>query len=159
MDFSLPRNVEHIRKQIRDFVNKEIIPFELDRSVYDRHENIREENLQKLRQKARSKGLWALSMPKERGGQQFDAVGMAACYEEMGRSIFGPVVFNAAAPDDGNMFVLNKVVVTALPRITDCATFNRFVFFGDDLRMVFFRDLRRAMLFNNWRRTYETIHL
>src|SRR3546814_12466834 len=34
---------------------------------------------------------------------------MAACYEEMNRSIFGPVCFNAAAPDDGNMFVLNRV--------------------------------------------------
>jgi acyl-CoA dehydrogenase len=34
---------------------------------------------------------------------------MAACYEEMNRSIFGPVVFNSAAPDDGNMMVLNRV--------------------------------------------------
>ncbi len=31
---------------------------------------------------------------------------MAVCYEEMNRSIFGPVVFNSAAPDDGNMMVL-----------------------------------------------------
>jgi acyl-CoA dehydrogenase len=35
--------------------------------------------------------------------------GLVACYEEMNRSIFGPVVFNAAAPDDGNMIVLDKV--------------------------------------------------
>jgi len=34
---------------------------------------------------------------------------MAACYEEMNRSLFGPVVMNSAAPDDGNMIVLNKV--------------------------------------------------
>ena len=32
--------------------------------------------------------------------------GLAVCYEEMNRSIFGPVTFNAAAPDDGNMIVL-----------------------------------------------------
>ena len=48
-------------------------------------------------------------MPKSRGGREFNVVGMAACYEEMGRSIFGPIVFNAAAPDDGNMYVLNKI--------------------------------------------------
>ncbi|MFD2857893.1 acyl-CoA dehydrogenase family protein [Seohaeicola zhoushanensis] len=33
---------------------------------------------------------------------------MAVCYEEMNRSIFGPVVFNSAAPDDGNMMVLEQ---------------------------------------------------
>ena len=35
---------------------------------------------------------------------------MAACYEEMNRSIFGPVVFNSAAPDDGNMMILDQVL-------------------------------------------------
>ena len=34
---------------------------------------------------------------------------MAVCYEEMNRSIFGPVVFNSAAPDDGNMMVLEAL--------------------------------------------------
>ena len=34
---------------------------------------------------------------------------MAVCYEEMNRSIFGPMVFNSAAPDDGNMMVLEKL--------------------------------------------------
>jgi acyl-CoA dehydrogenase len=49
-------------------------------------------------------------MPVARGGRGFGIVGLAACYEEMNRSIFGPVVFNAAAPDDGNMILLNKVL-------------------------------------------------
>ena len=48
-------------------------------------------------------------MPPSRGGLGLNRVGMAVCYEEMGRSIFGPVVFNCAAPDDGNMIVLNQV--------------------------------------------------
>jgi alkylation response protein AidB-like acyl-CoA dehydrogenase len=38
-----------------------------------------------------------------------NVTGMAVLYEEMGRSIFGPVAFNCAAPDDGNMILLSKV--------------------------------------------------
>ncbi len=36
-------------------------------------------------------------------------VGQAVMYEEANRSIFGPVCFNCAAPDDGNMRVLNQI--------------------------------------------------
>src|SRR5882672_5100396 len=66
-----------------------------------------------MRAKAKSEGLWSVQMPTERGGQGLSFVGMAACYEEMNRSIFGPVVFNSSAPDDGNMIVLNKVGTAA----------------------------------------------
>ncbi|MEO6986037.1 MAG: acyl-CoA dehydrogenase family protein [Paralcaligenes sp.] len=52
-------------------------------------------------------------MPRERGGQGLQVADMAPCYEEMNRSIFGPVVFNSAAPDDGNMIILNKVATPA----------------------------------------------
>jgi acyl-CoA dehydrogenase len=65
--------------------------------------------LRQLRDIAKQQGLWALQMPKERGGQGLPVGGMAACYEEMNRSIFGPAAFNSSAPDDGNMIVLNKV--------------------------------------------------
>jgi len=113
MDFSLPSDVEHMRLEIRAFVNNCILPLESRPDTYDDHENIREDVLSSLRQQARAAGLWALSMPVSRGGGGFGAVGMAACYEEMNRSIFGPAVFNAAAPDDGNMVVLNKVASEA----------------------------------------------
>ena len=101
MDFSLPQNVEALRKNIRAFVEEHILPLESDADNYDDHENIRLDILEELRGKARSADLWALSMPKARGGGGLGRVGMAACYEEMNRSIFGPLVFNAAAPDDG----------------------------------------------------------
>ena len=34
-------------------------------------------------------------------------------YEEANRSIFGPVAFNCAAPDDGNMDVLARLATPA----------------------------------------------
>ncbi len=109
MDFALPAEIEDLRQRIRAFVASEILPLEADPEAYDDHENIRLDLLDELRAKARAQGLWALQMPKERGGQGLPVAGMAACYEEMGRSIFGPVVFNSAAPDDGNMIALEKI--------------------------------------------------
>jgi len=109
MDFTLDPEVDRVRLQIRNFVDEHVIPLETDAANYDDHENIREDVLAGLRIKAKANGLWALSMPKSRGGLGFGRVGMAACYEEMNRSIFGPLVFNAAAPDDGNMVLLNEV--------------------------------------------------
>jgi acyl-CoA dehydrogenase len=109
MDFSLPPEIESIRQRIRAFVEERIIPLESDPASYDEHENIARPLLETLRAEARSQGLWALQMPKERGGGGLPMTGLAACYEEMNRSIFGPVVFHAAAPDDGNMRLLNMV--------------------------------------------------
>ena len=109
MDFRLPPESEHIRLRIHDFVEERILPLEQDPATYDAHENIAEEPLNRLRTKAKAEGLWSLQMPKERGGGGLPIVGLAACYEEMNRSIFGPVCFNSAAPDDGNMIVLEKV--------------------------------------------------
>ena len=109
MDFTLLPATEDIRKRIRAFVEHHLLALEADPESFGEHQNINQDLLGKMREKAKSEGLWALAMPTERGGQGLDTVSMAGCYEEMNRSIFGPVVFNAAAPDDGNMIVLNKV--------------------------------------------------
>ena len=113
MDFNLTPEIEEVRQQIRTFVDQRLIPLESDAASYDDHENINEPLLESLRAETRKLGLWSLSMPTERGGRGFNTVGMAACYEEMNRSIFGPACFNAAPPDDGNMFLLNRVATDA----------------------------------------------
>ncbi|MEE2745750.1 MAG: acyl-CoA dehydrogenase family protein [Pseudomonadota bacterium] len=110
MEFSLSPEVEAYRTRITSFVQNEVIPLENDRRNLDEHEMISEETLKIIREKAKKEGLWALQMPTELGGGGLDNVGMAACYEEMARSPFGPVVFNSAAPDDGNMMVLNQIL-------------------------------------------------
>ncbi|NYT43547.1 acyl-CoA dehydrogenase family protein [Alcaligenaceae bacterium] len=109
MDFTLSPRGESLRSRIQAFIDTELIPLERLPDAYDEHENISEASLHAMRAKAKAAGLWSLQMPQERGGQGLNMMEMAACYEEMNRSIFGPVVFNSAAPDDGNMMVLNKV--------------------------------------------------
>ena len=113
MDFALDSQTADLCRRIRRFVADEVLPLEDVPASFDEHENIRLDVLEAVRTKAKAEGLWSLQMPKERGGGGLNTVSMAACYEEMGRSVFGPVVFNSAAPDDGNMFVLNRVATEA----------------------------------------------
>ncbi|WP_374333781.1 acyl-CoA dehydrogenase family protein [Aestuariivirga sp.] len=112
MDFTLSPEIEALRLKVRGFVEEHVMPLEADRGNYDAHENIRLDVLAPLRDKAKAAGLWAPQMPKDRGGLGLPMVGWAAFYEEANRSIFGPLAFNCAAPDDGNMNVLNKVLKT-----------------------------------------------
>ena len=106
IDFSLTNQQRDLTKRVRAFVDEKVIPVETNASAYDDHENIAEPVLQELRKDARSLGLWAPQSPPEFGGMGLDRRTMALFYEEANRSIFGPVVFNCAAPDDGNMMLL-----------------------------------------------------
>ncbi len=110
MDFSLSPEIEALRLRVRQFVEAEVLPLEQDQSSFDAYESIRLDLLEQLRVKAKAAGLWAPQMPKARGGLGLPMVGWAAFYEEANRSIFGPLALNCAAPDDGNMSLLNKVL-------------------------------------------------
>lgn len=109
MDFTISPRIEDFRRRIADFVDDRILPLESDPQAYDAHENIDLAHLTVLRDQARAQGLWCLQLSPEYGGQGLGRVGMAVCYEEMNRSVFGPAVFNAAAPDDGNMMVIEAL--------------------------------------------------
>ena len=109
MDFTLSPEVDELRLRIRDFTQTRIIPLEADPDSFDEHENIRLDLLGELRAEVKAQGMWAPQMPREREGLGLGVAEMAACYEEMGHSLFGPVSFNCAAPDDGNMILLERV--------------------------------------------------
>lgn len=113
MEFTLSAEIEGYRQRYKAFVAEHILPLERDPASFDDHENIRLDLLDTVRAKAKAAGLWCPQLPKAIGGQGLPVVGMAACFEEMNYSIFGPVVFNCAAPDDGNMTVLSKVATPA----------------------------------------------
>jgi acyl-CoA dehydrogenase len=109
LGFSLPPDLEDLRRRVRAFVEMHVLPLETDRTNFDQHENIRLEVLERVRGTARAEGLWSPQAPKARGGMGLPVVARAVMYEEANRSIFGPVVFNCAAPDDGNIDVLSRI--------------------------------------------------
>ena len=93
----------------RQFVDDVLLPLETDPASFGVGEHIHEDLLQEVRAQAKARGLWAPQVTREFGGLGLSTVEMAAFYEELGRSRFGPVACNCAAPDDGNMVVLQKV--------------------------------------------------
>ncbi|MEN3792521.1 acyl-CoA dehydrogenase family protein [Fulvimarina sp. MAC3] len=109
MDFRISPELEKLRTKVADFVESEIMPLEGRSDAYDGHGNIDEMLLSDLRAKARKAGLWCPQLKRENGGLGLSKTGMSVLYEAMNRSIFGPVVFNCAAPDDGNMMVLEAL--------------------------------------------------
>jgi len=109
MNFDSPSDVLPLMKAVDEFVEARLLPLEEDPLSFDSHENIKEDLLAKVRQEVKALGLFSPQLPKEFGGLGLTPVGQALLYERMNRSIFGPVCFNCAAPDDGNMTVLAKV--------------------------------------------------
>ncbi len=109
MDFTLSPEIEDLRLRVRAFIDKEVLPLEADPENFSEHENIPEDRLAPVREKARKAGLWAPQSPKEYGGMELPIVAWAAIYEEAARSLFGPLAINCMAPDDGNMNLLRLV--------------------------------------------------
>ena len=109
MDFTLDPEAEAYRAAVARFVSETLLPLEDDPETLSDHGNVPLNRLAPLREAVKAAGLWAPNVPRERGGLGLSFVALAAAYEEMNRSRIGPVCFNAAAPDDGNMRVIHQV--------------------------------------------------
>ena len=64
---------------------------------------------QRLQESAREAGVFAPHVAKRYGGHGLDMRGRAVVFEEAGRSLLGPLALNIAAPDEGNMHLLEAV--------------------------------------------------
>ncbi len=114
MDLGVSERVAPILEQVKDFIDNRIIPLE---QVY--HDEIntgdrwqfterQTEIIETLKAEAREKGLWNFFLTEGERGFGLNTVEYAHIAEETGRSYLAPEVFNCAAPDTGNMEVLEK---------------------------------------------------
>jgi acyl-CoA dehydrogenase len=107
IEFSLDDEIIRLRDATRSFVAEVVIPAEAEVGLTD-HGPSAELRL-RLQAAAREAGLFAPHVPKEYGGLGLDTRGQAIVFEEAGRSLLGPIALNCAAPDEGNMHLLEKV--------------------------------------------------
>ena len=110
IDFTLPPDVEEIRKRVREFMDAEVRPAE--EKLYANAPDGEPERgdvvrlIVELRQKAREWEVWLPHMPREWGGLGLSITAMAFVSAEAARTRFGPFILNAQAPDEGNQHTL-----------------------------------------------------
>jgi alkylation response protein AidB-like acyl-CoA dehydrogenase len=111
IDFELPADLRDLQARIRAFIAAEIIPLERDARCTPHGPT--EDLKQALNDKARAAGLLPPHVAREYGGLALSHVGRAVAFEEAGYSPLGPVALNVAAPDEGNMHLLEAVATPA----------------------------------------------
>ncbi|HEY5365897.1 MAG TPA: acyl-CoA dehydrogenase family protein, partial [Casimicrobiaceae bacterium] len=111
--FAIDAATDALRARVAAFVRERIVPLEALHANDDGHGNLRLDVLEALRADVKAAGLWAPQLPRACGGLGLTMRALVPVYEAMGGSIYGPVAFNSAAPDDGNMRVLCQVATDA----------------------------------------------
>ncbi len=113
MEFSYNEKTKELLDQIRHFMKEHIYPIE--REIYDfTHDPanlwVVPPQIEELKQKAHTMGLWNLFLPHEYEPYSPGLTNLeyAPLAEEMGRVGWAAEVFNCSAPDTGNMEVLAR---------------------------------------------------
>jgi acyl-CoA dehydrogenase len=110
MDFSISPEIEALQARTRRFIDEVVVPYEaqIPHDVEGWAELRRE-----LQQQARATGLFLPQLRPEWGGLGLNWRDSALIFEEAGRSLLGPHALNCAAPDEGNMHMMNVIASPA----------------------------------------------
>ncbi|MGD9764769.1 MAG: acyl-CoA dehydrogenase family protein [Candidatus Binatia bacterium] len=109
MEFAYSDTVKRLQGQLQAFMDEHIYPNE---AVYDAQVAVNRWQqppiMEQLKAKAKASGLWNLFLPESSHGAGLTNLEYAPLCEIMGRSLIAPEAFNCAAPDTGNMEVLER---------------------------------------------------
>jgi acyl-CoA dehydrogenase len=101
--------VADLVRRTADFVREVVLPIE----ERGRDAAPSEETRRELRDTARAAGVFAPHVGVAYGGHGLDMRGRAPVFEEAGYSLLGPLALNIAAPDEGNMHMLEIIATEA----------------------------------------------
>lgn len=107
IDFEIDERTDGIARRTTAFVRDVVLPEEQasDGNVHAGPEPLR----RRLQEAARTAGVFAPHVGAEWGGLGLDLRGQAVVFEAAGYSLLGPLALNCAAPDEGNMHLLEIV--------------------------------------------------
>ncbi len=95
--------IVELRARYRAFMEEHVYPNE---PALDREDDEADALVERLRAAAKEQGLWAPHLPPEAGGSSGSFLVYAHLNEEIGRSLWGQLVFGCQAPDAGNAEIL-----------------------------------------------------
>jgi acyl-CoA dehydrogenase len=110
IDFALTAEQQALKERTEALVRDRVIAFEADpdRGAHGPSDDLRA----RLVELGREAGLLSCHVSKEYGGLELDHRSKAVVFEAAGYSMLGPVALNIAAPDEGNMHLLDEVATT-----------------------------------------------
>src|SRR5215212_10816283 len=105
MDFTIAPELRDLLARVRDYIHEDVLPAEAE--IEDPADVLKSwDVVERLREKARERGIYTPHLPEEWGGLGIGVLGMALISQECGISALASLGLNAMAPDEGNMHTL-----------------------------------------------------
>jgi acyl-CoA dehydrogenase len=105
IDFTVPPELQGLLQRVRDYISQDVLPAEGD--IADPEDVLGSwEIVERLRDRARERGIYTPHLPEEYGGLGIGVLGMALISQEVGAAPLAALGMNCMAPDEGNMHTL-----------------------------------------------------
>jgi acyl-CoA dehydrogenase len=105
IDFTVPPELEELLGRVRAYLDEDVLPAEAE--IEDPADVLGSWHVvERLRDRARERGLFTPHLPESLGGLGIGVLGMALISQELGRAPLGALGMNCMAPDEGNMHTL-----------------------------------------------------
>ncbi|WP_445152614.1 acyl-CoA dehydrogenase family protein [Baekduia sp. Peel2402] len=105
IDFTVPDELQELLARVKAYISEDVLPAEAD--VADPDDVLASwDVVERLRDRARERGIFTPHLPEEYGGLGIGPLGMALISQELGTAPLGALGMNCMAPDEGNMHTL-----------------------------------------------------
>jgi acyl-CoA dehydrogenase len=105
IDFTIPPELDELLGRVKAYISEDVLPAEAE--ITDHHDVLKDWHVvERLRDRARERGIYTPHLPEEYGGLGIGSLGMALISQELGTAPLGALGMNCMAPDEGNMHTL-----------------------------------------------------
>jgi len=105
IDFTIPPELDELLGRVKAYISQDVLPAEGE--IADPEDVLGSwEVVERLRDRARERGIYTPHLPEEYGGLGVGALGMALISQELGTAPLAALGMNCMAPDEGNMHTL-----------------------------------------------------